>query len=139
MMFETTIDVRYYETDMQKIVHHSNYLRWFEIVRTKLLESLGVTMTDIENEGVFYVMKEARLDYIKPVKYGEKVTLCAKLTTYNGIRLVHEYQVKVNDEIRCTGQTTLATIKQSTMLPANLKKISPKIHQIILDSVEIDQ
>lgn len=134
-MFEINIDVRYYETDMQKIVHHSNYLRWFEIVRTKLLENLGITMIDIENQGIYYVLKEAHIDYIKPVKYGEKVTLGAKLVKYNGIRLVHEYEVKVGDEIRCTGSTTLVNVSQKTLLPVNFRKVNSKFHTKILDSV----
>ncbi len=135
-MFEMNIDVRYYETDMQQIVHHSNYLRWFELVRTKLLEQLGITMTDIENQGVYYVIKDAHLDYIKPVRYGELVTLGAKLVKYNGIRLVHEYVVKVGDDIRCTGTTTLANVKKDTMKPVNFKKINQEMNQKILDSVE---
>ncbi len=135
-MLEIEIDVRYYETDMQKVVHHSNYLRWFEIVRTKLLESLGLSMTEIENQGVYYVMKEAKIEYIKPVKYGEPVTLCAKLVRYNGIRLVHEYIVKVDDDIRCTGITTLVTVRQGTMLPVDFKKVNASMNQTILGSVE---
>ncbi len=134
-MFEVDIEVRYYETDMQQIVHHSNYLRWFEIVRTKLLEDLGITMVDIQSQGVFYVLKEAHLEYIKPVKYGEKVTLGAELVRYNGIRLVHEYEVKVGDDLRCTGSTTLVNVASDSMLPVNFRKINERMHQLILDSV----
>ncbi len=135
-MFEMTIDVRYYETDMQKIVHHSNYLRWFELVRTKYLEAIGVTMVDIEAQGVYYVLKSADLEYVQPVKYGEKVRLLVKLVKYNGIRLVHEYQVKVGEELRCYGSTTLVTVLQDTMKPANFRKISQEMHQKILDTLE---
>lgn len=135
-MFETKIDVRYYETDMQKIVHHSNYLRWFEIVRTKYLESLGITMTDIEQQGVYYVMKDAHLNYVKPVVYGEKVTLSVKLVTYNGIRLVHDYEVRVENDLRCTGRTVLVTVSQASMLPVNFRKINTAMHETILASLD---
>jgi len=135
-MFRLDIEVRYYETDMQKIVHHSNYLRWFELVRTKLLESLDINMLQIENLDIFYVLKEAHIDYIKPVKYGEKVSLFTKLVKYNGVRLRHEYFVKVNDEIRCKGYTEVVNINNKSMLPVNFKKVNSKYHKIILDSVE---
>ncbi len=135
-MFETKIEVRYYETDMQQVVHHSNYLRWFEIIRTKLLEHLGLTMVDIENQGIYYVMKEAKVNYIKPVRYGELVTLGAKLVKYNGIRLVHHYELKVGNELRCTGETTLVTVRKDTMMPANFQKFNANMNQIIADSVE---
>lgn len=136
-MFETKLEVRYYETDMQGVVHHSNYLRWFEVIRTKLLENLGLTMVDIENQGIYYVMKEAKVDYIKPVRYGEPVVLAAKLVKYNGIRLVHQYEVRVNDEIRARGETTLVTVKKDTMAPANFGKVNAEMNQTIAASVEI--
>ncbi len=135
-MFEMQNEVRYYETDMQQIVHHSNYLRWFELVRTKYLEFIGISISDIENGGVYYVMKDAKLEYMKPVKYGEPVVLKCRLVKYNGIRLVHQYEVCVGEEIRCTGETTLVNVNKTTMLPINYKKVDETFHNIILNSVE---
>ncbi|MBN2540902.1 MAG: acyl-CoA thioesterase [Bacilli bacterium] len=135
-MYQLENEVRYYETDMQKIVHHSNYLRWFELVRTKYLEAIGISILEIENSGVYYVLKEAHLDYVKPVKYGESVTLKCKLVKYNGIRLVHQYEISVNGEIRCTGETTLVNVNTETMLPINFKKANPKFYEIIRSTIE---
>jgi len=136
-MFETNLEVRYYETDMQGVVHHSNYLRWFEVIRTKLLASLGLTMVDIENQGVYYVMKEAKVDYIKPVRYGDLVVLAAKLVKYNGIRLVHHYEVRVAGEVRATGETTLVTVWKDRLAPVNFGKVNAVMNKIIADSVEL--
>ena len=42
----------YYETDQMKIVHHSNYIRWFEEVRTEYLESRGFPYAKMDELGV---------------------------------------------------------------------------------------
>ena len=49
---ELNIDVRYYETDQMGIVHHSNYIRYFECGRTDMLKQLGLPMEKIEEAGV---------------------------------------------------------------------------------------
>ena len=43
--------VQYYETDGMGIVHHSNYIRWFEEARVDLLEQLGFGYDRIEEAG----------------------------------------------------------------------------------------
>ena len=40
-VFKTTFPVRYYETDQMAVVHHSNYIRYFELARDEMLVQLG--------------------------------------------------------------------------------------------------
>ena len=44
---EHYLDVRYYETDQMGIVHHSNYIRYFECGRTDMLKKLGLPIERI--------------------------------------------------------------------------------------------
>ena len=46
------IRVRYYETDCMGIVHHSNYVRYYETARTEMLREFGTTYQEMEREGV---------------------------------------------------------------------------------------
>ncbi|EMV4629748.1 hypothetical protein AAC545_002271, partial [Listeria monocytogenes] len=48
---ETTIEVRYAETDQMGVVYHNNYLVWMEIGRTRLIEKLGFRYFDMEEAG----------------------------------------------------------------------------------------
>ena len=43
--------VQYYETDRMGIVHHSNYIRWFEEARTDFLRNNGIVYSDLEQSG----------------------------------------------------------------------------------------
>ena len=42
--------VQNYETDQMGIVHHSNYIRWFEEARCDLLDYMGVGFADLEKQ-----------------------------------------------------------------------------------------
>ena len=44
--------VQYYETDQMKVVHHSNYIRWFEEARTDFLEKSGFSYAWMEEQGI---------------------------------------------------------------------------------------
>ena len=50
IVHETFLDVRYYETDLMGIVHHSNYVRYFECGRIAMLEDIGIPISKIEDE-----------------------------------------------------------------------------------------
>ena len=47
--------VQYYETDQMGIVHHSNYIRWFEEARIDLMEQMGLGYEKMESPDCFAV------------------------------------------------------------------------------------
>ena len=49
-IFETSFPVRYYETDQMGVVHHSNYIRYFEIARDEMMVQLGFPIQRCEKE-----------------------------------------------------------------------------------------
>ena len=44
--------VQYYETDRMGIVHHSNYIRWFEEARIFYMEKMGYSYSEMEKTGI---------------------------------------------------------------------------------------
>ena len=50
-MYTATINVRFYETDMMGIAHHSNHFRWFEMARIEFLRHIGVTLWGYDGRG----------------------------------------------------------------------------------------
>ena len=46
-MHIASVNVRFYETDMMGIAHHSNHFRWFEMARIEFLRQIGVTLWDM--------------------------------------------------------------------------------------------
>ena len=102
--------VQYYETDGMGIVHHSNYIRWFEEARVDLLEQLGFGYDRIEEAGYSGPVLEVSCQYKTMSKFGETVRIEASITQYNGVRMTLHYDVydKATGTLRCTA-TALST------------------------------
>lgn len=68
---ELNIDVRYYETDQMGIVHHSNYIRYFECGRVDMLMKLGLPMEKIDESGVMLPVVGVECKYRMPARFGD--------------------------------------------------------------------
>ena len=136
-MFTYKHKVQYYETDKMGIVHHSNYIRWFEEARSEALESLGIGYDYLEKQNIIAPIVSANANYKSMTKFGETVIITSKIVKYSGIRLVVEYKVYDADDntLRCTGSTTNCFINENGR-PRNLKKEFPEIHEIFMANTE---
>ena len=76
---ECTIDVRYYETDLMGIVHHSNYIRFFEYGRVKMLEEIGLPISEIEGRGVMLPVVSIFCTYKTPSRMGETLRIVSSV------------------------------------------------------------
>ena len=63
--------VQYYETDRMGIVHHSNYIRWFEEARTDFLRNNGIVYSDLEQSGVMIPVVNVSCRFRTPARYDE--------------------------------------------------------------------
>ncbi len=65
------IKIYYEDTDCGGVVYYANYLRYFERARTEFLESRGVSLKKLMDEGIYFVVAEASLKYRAPGRYGD--------------------------------------------------------------------
>ena len=98
--------VQYYETDGMGIVHHSNYIRWFEEARVDLLEQLGFGYDRIEEAGYSGPVLEVSCQYKTMSKFGETVRIEASITQYNGVRMTRQ---PARYAVPATAATALST------------------------------
>ena len=68
---EITIRVRYAETDRMGLLHHANYLVYFEQGRTELLRSRGFSYKDLEDQGYLLVLTRLQVRYRSPARYDD--------------------------------------------------------------------
>lgn len=101
---ETTLRVRYAETDTMGIVHHANYLIWFEVGRGEYFRALGQDYGQWEDHGVLLPVSEAHTRYHAPARYGDLVTLRTWLREIRSRSVTLGYKVCHADT-----QQTLAT------------------------------
>lgn len=90
---ETQLIVRYAETDAQGIVHHSNYLVWFEEGRSDYLRQKGLNYSDFEKSGYFVVVVEATARYKAPAYYEDQLCVRTTLARAQGKVLEFHYEV----------------------------------------------
>ena len=129
-MTKTSFDlvVRYAETDAQGIVHHSNYLVWFEEGRSDYLRQKGLNYSDFEKSGYFVVVAESRVKYKAPAFYEDRVTVETTLQKAGGRILIFSYVAKNGQgQVLAEGET-LHVILGSDRRPAALP---PEIMQQI--------
>ena len=85
--------VQYYETDQMGIVHHSNYIRWFEEARSFLLEENGFGYKKMEESGIISPVLSVNARYKSMTHYYDTVIINVKVIKYNGVKITLEYTV----------------------------------------------
>lgn len=131
----TQLRVRYYETDKMGVVHHSNYIRWFEMGRTELLRSLGSTYKGVEEAGLMLPVIHLDCTYLKPAFYDDLVEIITKVSSYTGVKIMFSYQLMREGELLVTGTTTHCWTDRQ-MKPVPLKKKWPELDQLLKALVE---
>ena len=128
--------VQYYETDQMGMVHHSNYIRWFEEARVDYLAAVGLPYDQMEAEGVGSPVLSVQCQYKSKVVFGETVTLHVSLLKYNGLRMTIGYQVLGSDgKVRCVGESGHCFLNREGR-PVTLAKVKPEWHAVFLQQLE---
>lgn len=119
-------NAKYYETDQMAVVHHSNYIRWFEEARIDWLEQMGIPYDAMEARGIIIPVIGVTAEYRSMTRFKEDVAIYPKLERYNGVRFIVSYEVRNANtgELRCTGTSTHCFIDRNYK-PIILKKTAP--------------
>ena len=94
---ETQVAVRYAETDAMRIVHHSNYIIWFELGRVEYMKQIGSDYAAIEHSGHFFAVTEVGARYLSPARFGDTVKIRTWLDEVRSRTLVLRYEVRLED------------------------------------------
>ncbi len=91
---ESIVTVRYAETDQMGVVHHANYLIWFELARTEFCQAKGFSYKQMEIEDdVLMVVAEAYCRYKSPAFYEDNLVVRTKLSEIKSRTLRFVYEV----------------------------------------------
>jgi conserved hypothetical protein TIGR00051 len=126
----TEITVRYAETDQMGVVYHANYLIWMEIGRTRLIEDLGFRYVDMERKGIFAPVVNLEIQYKKPCRFGETVTVETWIDQYEGVRIVYGYQIYGPDgDLRASARSVHVCVRKEDFKPVSVRKLFPEWHE----------
>jgi len=117
---ETTIRIRYKDTDRMGVVYYGNYLTFFEVGRTELMRSLGIPNSALEARGFTLPVVDAAATYRGNVGYDDIITVRTTISEATRVRIRFDYQVlDESGRLLVTGHTLHACL-DSSMKPARV-------------------
>lgn len=104
---ETTLYVRYAETDAMGIVHHASYIVYFEEGRSNYARQRGSDYAGFEAGGHYLAVSEVNARYVKPARYGQRLAVRCWIEELKSRSLVFAYEIADADsgEMLMTGLT----------------------------------
>lgn len=123
--------IQYYETDQMAIVHHSNYIRWFEEARVDWFEQMGLPFAQIEAMGIQIPVVSCAARYHVSAKFGDTVAIYLTCDTYNGVRLGVSYEVRsqTTGALLATGRSEHCFLNPEGRV-LNLARKFPRVDEI---------
>ena len=108
--YKFPLEVRYYETDAQGVVHHANYFKYFELARLYHLRELGYEYADLERDGIVLVVNKIHCTYRQPARFGDTLEVLVRLVRARGARIDNEYVVFRDGIPIAEGTSTVACV-----------------------------
>lgn len=114
---ETTVRVRYAETDQMGVVYYANYLVWFEVARSAFCRARGIDYSQMERDGIGLPLMEAHCRYLLPAHYDEEIVVRTWVAECRRSLLKIRYEVKRGETLLATGETLQMLVELATSKP----------------------
>ncbi|MFA6260055.1 MAG: thioesterase family protein [Bacteroidia bacterium] len=132
--FQTTIRVRYGETDKMGVVYNGNYALYFEVGRTEALRELGLTYDNIEANGVMMPVHSMNAVFKRPAYYDDLLTITSMFKELPTSRTQIFYEItNAAGQLICTGDTTLVFIDSATNKPVRCPAFISEVFQPLFE------
>ena len=115
IQYDHPVKVYYKDVDQMGIVYYSRYFEYFEEARTELLNSIGLDVTSIENQGIQLPVIESHCEYSKGAKFEQDLIIKTAILDIPKARLKIDYNVYKDhsNELLVKGYTVHAFMNQS--------------------------
>jgi acyl-CoA thioester hydrolase len=121
----------YYEdTDCGGVVYYANYLRYVERARTEFFESRGVSLRNLMDEGVYFVVAEAALKYVLPGRYGDIMAIETNVEKVGPASIVFRHSISRDS----TGEKLVEATVKLGCVGKGLKPL--RLRQNIMEAVK---
>ncbi len=115
---ETTVRVRYAETDKMGYVYYGNYTHYYEVGRVEALRQLGTSYKEMEDSGVMLPVYTCNIKYLKPALYDDLLVIKTTIKELPALKITFDYEIyNQKEELLNTGNTTLVFINMATNRP----------------------
>ena len=136
-MYTETVRVRFYETDLMEVAHHSNHIRWFEAGRVGFFRHIGVDLRDMMADDIVFPIKAVSCTYIEPAAFEDELCIETRLKKMTRAQMVFSYRiVRVSDgALIAEGESQNVFTKRST---GKLVRLSDRYYIPLLKAAEAE-
>ena len=125
MKADVEIQVPFHDVDGMHVVWHGHYYKYFEVARTKLLQSIDYDVHQMKASGYSWPIVETNCKYVQPIVYDQLIQVSAKIQEYeNRLKIIYRISDAKTDEKLATGHTTQVAVD---MKNNEMCFVSPKI------------
>ena len=128
-MFIHRHKVQFYETDLMGIVHHSNYLRFYEEARVGWAHARGLIDYQKPESASHFAVYETQVKHMKPTFFGDDLEIAVQ-GRVEGNRLIFQYRLTGrNGEVCSLGKTVHVSLTKDLKLmrmPAEVRAITER-------------
>ena len=127
--------VFFYETDQMGVVHHSNYIRWFEEARTDFMDQIGYGYDKVTESGIDIALLSVSCDYKVSVKFGETVLILMSFSQITPTRMTLSYEIYDSEkqQLKTVGKTNHFYHDRQTNRPVSILKRDPELHKLFMN------
>ena len=93
MVSITKYRVNFFDTDAMAVVHHANYIRWFEIGRVEFLRQIGITLNDMMEDGYVFPITEVRCKYVASGKFDDVLRIETTPVALDKVKMEFSYNI----------------------------------------------
>ena len=121
---ETSLRVRYGETDKMGFVYYGIYAQYYEVGRVELLRSLGLSYKALEESGYELPVVSFNIKYKQPAFYDDKITIKTTILEMPTSKITFIYEC-FNDKkvLLNTGEVILVFVSKETKKPCRTPAI----------------
>ena len=109
-----------HETDAAGVVHHSNYLRFFEVGRIEFLRSIGEKYINLQNNGYGLIPVDIQIRYLKPLRQDDQYIVTVELIKLKKASFTIKQTIICNDSTYVNSTIKLACVKEPEFKPIKL-------------------
>jgi acyl-CoA thioester hydrolase len=123
--FALPIRVYYEDTDAGGVVYYANYLKYLERCRSEWLRHLGFDQRALASgagaePGVVFVVAGVQVEYKRPARYDDHLTVSASIREHSKARLTFVQQVHRGDELLVDAIVRVACVDVASFKPTGL-------------------
>jgi acyl-CoA thioester hydrolase len=127
--------VNFYDTDAMEVVHHANYIRWFEIGRVAYLRQYHITLADMMEDGYVFPITKVEAQYLSPGRFDDVLVIETTATALTKAKMSFAYRIlrKGTDEVLVTGRSQNVFTKRDT---GHITRLPEKYYSVFAQAME---